>query len=446
MGVILEFLINLMMKFLDFLHIEHYDNGNDEAKKIIKKIILILFIVLVIISVIMFIIKWKIENDQKQIECGKLYDKAQEEYQKYNFLEAAKIYDKIPDILAGEKNNVTYLKATCYESYGRSEKKTKYIETAIWLYEDVIKKGKDGSDYYSQALIHVGEIYVYYYDVIYKNRLDKIVQLIEDDEYYAESEEEEIIYYIGQTLVLGKYYSMVYDEDGDIGSLEKAQKNYLQCLKYLKKLYKKDILFESEKEAIENSYLMEIARFIWRYSDLREINEDLLNQAISLYNFILEDIDENDEMYKYIYCKKNIARCYFMLGYTDKSYMKKASVIFKNLLDLSDNDQSDDDLLDIGPFLIATGMYNENDKKKIFNIYESMLKKVNKNKEMEQYLEVHYQNMITCFTIFTKENSLEYLEKGFDSIEELEKYKDFLDETKKEGLKSFKEEYESIKA
>ena len=123
MGVILEFLINLMMKFLDFLHIEHYDNGNDEAKKIIKKIILILFIVLVIISVIMFIIKWKIENDQKQIECGKLYDKAQEEYQKYNFLEAAKIYDKIPDILAGEKNNVTYLKATCYESYGRSEKK-----------------------------------------------------------------------------------------------------------------------------------------------------------------------------------------------------------------------------------------------------------------------------------------------------------------------------------
>ena len=287
---------------------------------------------------------------------------------------------------------------------------------------------------------------MYYYDVIYKNRLDKIVQLIEDDEYYAESEEEEIIYYIGQTLVLGKYYSMVYDEDGDIGSLEKAQKNYLQCLKYLKKLYKKDILFESEKEAIENSYLMEIARFIWRYSDLREINEDLLNQAISLYNFILEDIDENDEMYKYIYCKKNIARCYFMLGYTDKSYMKKASVIFKNLLDLSDNDQSDDDLLDIEPFLIATGMYNENDKKKIFNIYESMLKKVNKNKEMEQYLEVHYQNMITCFTIFTKENSLEYLEKGFDSIEELEKYKDFLDETKKEGLKSFKEEYESIKA
>lgn len=440
-------IIEVVMTILEYLR--GYGEKNQKEKKKTKKNVIIFVVIIGFIVIGSGIYNYLKSSEKKQQQCQQLFEEAKEEFQNNNFLEAAKIYDKIVKISEDEKNNVMYLKGTCYETYGRKNKNLTYIETAIWMYEKVVERGENKSTYYNNALVNLAKVYLDYYDEIYQERLEKVIKKLEKiSKYNADDKKDEVVFCIQKEEILGKYYTQIYNENKKITYLQKAQKHYLKCLDYLNDIFTMDFLHASEKEAIQNSYLQEIARFIWKNEELVEISDDystLIKKSVNIYNSILKDIDKDNEIDKYIYCKKNIGRCYLILGIKKSVYFEKAYNVFENLLELSDNGQLDEQLMDIGRFIITTGCYSQDDKNKIFAMYDRILQKTNRSKEIQKYIDINYENMMTCYMVCFREKKLEYWERGYNSINELKKYGDFIDDERKNDVNEFAQFYKKIK-
>lgn len=358
-----------------------------------------------------------------------------------NYIDALSVLDNLTAMAGRDEDKlylINYNKATCYILLGFSESKNEYLEKAIEILDSLrLKETKYSKEYDDIIRILLGEIFLYLDEPVYKTKLGIVI-------YELEEAAKNGGYYTDLVLYsLGSFYYEQFEKTSNQEYLLKAREYFYEgtTTQFLK--------INNSEEHFLLHYMLEktaICYYKIGVSTSELGNEESirsLEQAIVIYNYLLNSVDPNKNIGEYLKYKKYMGCCLIVLGdFEDNDYYIYQGVeMLKYVIHFAD-EKFDSIIVGSGYFYIMYSMYEQEDIDMLFDKYDRLLMKYNIEDNITEIVEV-YKDMAMSYYFLAKQNrDNNYYDKGMEIIELLYKqYYPIVNELNKSGIDALKEFY-----
>lgn len=385
------------------------------VKKILNKLtkqqkIILCFILLtgsVIIAIISLYLVWRPYEYKNEII------RASFEYDRHNFMEAAKYYDNAIYLAYDieTKAFALYCEGSCYFSAGLDTKDKNYFSQALEIYYSILNNEKYKKvEYYQDALADVSFILRELYGDLNDKNLVKIISEIEDTYDFTNLDNltvEEIDLINKSALFLAIYYRNKADESYEFQDKPKIREYSHKALFYYNVVCK--LTPKADQIHFGNTNLfyfyMEMSDLMVKGSLSCDNYNDSWNSLYITIKFCesivnayeLLEID-SDMLSSYLQIKINLGKAYFFFSELEsEEYLSKAYDELSPLLYLNVREDTEEVLLDAGYYIVLTKKCTDEEIEIVLTGYERQLEKM--TVEDENYLKILRSAITTCNNI-----------------------------------------------
>lgn len=449
--------------------------GNKNCHTKIGKIILIIIIIAIIIVGVLFVPIFiqlfpiqnvnneqsessidTVQQDEKNLKDDELYNnplflKAQTFLIEGKYLDAAvaynELYGSLENIQDYQLENIRFWEANAYFSQFLLDGEDKYRYKAIEIFEEVANTRNEENE--DIKLLSMGTVLLLgkdLSDVDYEKKMTYYCKVLEEAIVnYNPSNMEDFNTYNTLTIC---YYALAeyYQKQCKKGDLLEAYDRYLilsvsyyqEALKNCRGMMKYDHGISDSKN-LEIILLKELAKYD-PVAYLLTKDEKYLVEAELCFAEIEAKVDVNTDLYLYVASMKNVAIGKINIG--TKESLEEAYEILKSLFYHICKD--DEEICDIGYWMIRTDLATEFDIESVKNCYSRMINELKKEEDIRDYVIMVY-NAADCYWYLTcNYQDKKAYEEGYSYLLQLENaYLDIAESYYKDNILELKKSYES---
>lgn len=389
-------------------------------RKGIRARMLIVLFILIFIFIICTFLYFKELQENREKKNQLLIEQYNTFLTTGNYVDAIKTLDNLTVSVGKDEDKlylINYNKATCYRSLGYSESKSEYLEKAIEILDLLrLKETKYSKEYDDIIRIILGEMFIYLDEPVYEAKLEEIVYELEEAAKDKGDQYELILYF------LGSFYYEQFEKTMNKEYLLKAREYFNEGTKnHLLKI-------NNPEEYHLLHYMLDNTAYCYFKMSLniseagKEEIISSLEQAIDIYNYLLNNVDPNKNMGDYLKYKKNLGRCLIALGNHEDNddYIYQGAEMLKYVICFMD-EKYDSIIVGAGCYFIMYSMYEQEDIDMLFDKYNRLLIKYDIEDNITGIVEVYRDMAMSYYFLAIKNRDNNYYDKGMKIIELLYK-------------------------